>query len=104
MPYFIDVGVDALNMQQPQAYGIEDIGRRFAGQIAFLTTADIQSTLPSGDADRVRAEVRELVEHWSTPAGGVIAFDYGNPEVLAVRPEMTQVMFQAFADMMYHWH
>ncbi|GAH82301.1 unnamed protein product, partial [marine sediment metagenome] len=42
----IDVGVDVLNMQQPRAYGIEHIGARFGGRVAFLTTVDIQSTLP----------------------------------------------------------
>ena len=95
---FIDAGVDVLNLQQPQAYGIAEIGRKFAGKVCFLTTADIQQTLPSGDADRVRTEVRELVEHWSTPDGGFIVFNYGKPESLAVPPEMTEVMFRAFLE------
>lgn len=98
VPYFNQAGVDVLNMQQPQAYGISELGRRFAGKVCFLTTADIQVTLPSGDADRVRAEVRELVESWSTPRGGFIVFNYGKPESLAVKPEMTEVMFRAFAE------
>ena len=96
VPYFIDAGVDVLNLQQPQAYGIEEIGRSYAGKVCFLTTADIQQTLPSGDADKVRAEVRELVDHWATPEGGFIVFNYGKPESLAVPPEMTEVMFRAF--------
>ena len=103
VPYFIDAGVDVLNMQQPQVYGIEEIGRRFAGKVCFLTTADIQMTLPAGDPERIRAEVRELVENWSTPDGGFIVFNYGDPESLAVNPEMTEVMFRAFAEMMCHW-
>jgi uroporphyrinogen decarboxylase len=103
LPYFIDIGVDMMNMQQPRAYGIAEIGRRFAGKIAFLTTADIQSTLPSGDPERVRAEVRELVQHWATPEGGMVVFNYGDPEALAVKPEMAEVMFHAFAEMMYYW-
>ena len=47
VPYFIEAGVDVLNMQQPRAYGIAEIGERFAGQACFLTTADIQATLSS---------------------------------------------------------
>ena len=103
VPYFIEVGVDVLNMQQPQAYGIAELGRRFAGKICFLSTADIQQTLPTGDPDQIRAEVQELVEHWSTPDGGFIVFNYGDPEALAVKPEMTEVMFQAFVEQMYYW-
>ena len=103
VPYFIDAGIDVLNMQQPRAYGIAELGGRFAGRICFLTTADIQSTLPSGDTERVRTEVDELIRHWSTPQGGFIVFNYGDPEALGVRPEMTEVMFHAFADKMYHW-
>jgi uroporphyrinogen decarboxylase len=100
VPYFIEFGADVLNLQQPRAYGIAEIGRQFAGKVCFLTTADIQATLPSGDAERVRAEVRELVEHWSTPDGGFIVFNYGDPESLAIPPEMTAVMFHAFAELM----
>jgi len=103
VPYFIDAGVDVMNMQQPRAYGIAELGERFAGKICFLTTADIQATLPSGDAELVRAEVKELIEHWSTSDGGFIVFNYGDPEALAVKPEMTEVMFHAFAELMYHW-
>ena len=103
VPLLIDVGVDVLNMQQPQTYGIAEIGERFAGQVCFLTTADIQATLPSGDPDRIRAEAHELVERWSTPEGGFIVFNYGDPEALGVKPEMTEVMFQAFVERMNYW-
>lgn len=98
VPHFIEAGVDVLNMQQPQAYGLVDFGKAHAGKVCFLTTADIQATLPSGDPDRVRAEVRQLVEHWSTPKGGFVVFNYGEPESLGLKPEMTEVMFRAFAE------
>ncbi len=101
VPYFIGFGADVLNLQQPQAYGITEIGQRFGGKVCFLTTADIQSTLPAGKPDQVRAEVRELVEHWATPAGGFIVFNYGDPESLAIPPAMTEVMFQAFVELMH---
>lgn len=100
VPYFIEAGADVLNLQQPRAYGIAEIGKRFAGKVCFLTTADIQQTLPAGDPEQVRAEVRELVEHWSTPAGGFIVFNYGDPESLAIPPAMTEVMFRAFTELM----
>jgi uroporphyrinogen decarboxylase len=103
VPYFIQAGIDVLNMQQPRAYGIAALGEQYAGKVCFLTTADIQATLPSGDPDKVRAEVGELIDHWSTPQGGFIVFNYGDPEALGVHPEMTEVMFHAFAERMYQW-
>ena len=101
--HIIDVGIDVLNMQQPRAYGIEELGRRFAGKVCFLTTADIQATMPSGDAERIRHEVRQLVECWSTRDGGLIVFNYGFDEAIGTTPEATRLMFKEFERLMYHW-
>jgi len=98
---FIDAGVDVMNMQQPRAYGIEELGSRFRGRIAFLATVDIQSTLPSGNAAAVREEAHELVRHWGTPDGGFIVFNYGDGEGINVGPDMTGVMFEAFMEKMW---
>ena len=49
------------------------------------------------------AEVEALIRHWSTPQGGFVVFNYGDPEALGVQPEMTEVMFRAFADQMHYW-
>jgi len=103
VPYFIDLGVDVLNMQQPRAYGIEELGRQFAGKVCFLTTADIQATMPAGNPDEIRREVRQLVERWSTPAGGLVVFNYGFDEAIGTTREATEVMFKEFERMMYHW-
>jgi len=103
VPRLIGLGVDVLNMQQPQAYGLVEFGEQFRGKICFLTTADIQSTLPRGIESEVRHEVQLLVRHWSTPAGGLIVFNYGDPEALAVKPEMTRVMFDEFVKLQDYW-
>lgn len=103
VPRLVELGVDVLNMQQPQAYGLVEFGERFRGRVCFLTTVDIQSTLPRGVEDEVRREARQLVRHWSTPAGGLIVFNYGDPEALAVRPEMTRVMFDEFVKLEDYW-
>lgn len=103
VPRLVELGVDVLNMQQPRAYGLVEFGQEFRGKACFLTTVDIQSTLPRGDADEVREEARLLVRHWSTPAGGLIVFNYGDPEALAVKPEMTEVMFEEFVTLKTYW-
>jgi len=94
---FIDCGFDVLNLQQPRAYGIEELGRQFAGKTTFLTTVDIQATLPHGTDDAVREEARLLIEHWATPRGGFIVFNYGDGRAIGARTERAAVMFRAFA-------
>jgi hypothetical protein len=102
-PRLIELGVNVLNMQQPQCYGLVEFGEQFCGKVCFLTTADIQSTLPRGNRQEVREEVRQLVRRWSTPDGGLIVFNYGDPEALAVTPETTRVMFDEFAKLADYW-
>ncbi len=96
VPFFIRLGIDVLNLGQPQVYGIRELGGRFAGRICFLATADIQKTLPGGNLEEVRAEVRELVDHWSTPDGGFIVFNYGNGGAIGVPDPVTHEMFREF--------
>ena len=103
VPLFIEAGADVLNMQQPRCYGIEELGRRFAGKVAFLTTVDIQATLPAGDPEAVREEAELLVKHWATADGGLIVFNYGDPEALGIHPATAGIMFDAFRRHMSYW-
>jgi uroporphyrinogen decarboxylase len=96
VPYFIEMGCDVLNLEQPRTYGIAELGRQFAGKICFLTTVDIQATMPSCNLELIRGEARELVEHWSTPRGGFIVFNYGFDEAIGTTAEATAAMFHEF--------
>ena len=103
VPLFIDAGVDVMNMQQPRTYGIEELGRRFAGKICFLTTVDIQATLPKGDMQAVREEAALLVKNWSNSRGGLIVFNYGDSEAIGTTDEVTEAMFRSFYDLREFW-
>ncbi|MCC7261502.1 MAG: hypothetical protein IT369_03165, partial [Candidatus Latescibacteria bacterium] len=103
VPFFIEVGADVLNMQQPQAYGIQSFGKEFAGKVCFLTTVDIQATLPGENPAAVRAEARQLVETWSKPEGGFIVFNYGDSEGIGVSDAIAEVMFKEFYDLREYW-
>ena len=103
VPFFIDAGVDVMNMQQPLAYGIVEIGERFAGKVCFLSTVDIQATLPGGNAERVIAEAGMLVKQWSTADGGFIVFNYGNSEGIGTSDEITKTMFREFNHLKDYW-
>lgn len=92
----IDCGVDVLNLQQPHALGIEEIGRRFAGRITFASLCDIQATLPTGDPAKIDEDARLLMEHWATPAGGFVLQDYPDHKAINASPEAVQAMLEAF--------
>ncbi len=103
VPRLIELGTDVLNMQQPRTYGLVEFGQTFRGKVCFLTTVDIQATLPTNDEAAIRQEARLLVENWSTPQGGFVVFNYGDATVLGALPEMTRVMFDEFVKLQYFW-
>jgi len=92
----IEVGLDAINLQQPRALGIEEIGRRFRGRICFESLCDIQHTLPFKSPDDIREEAALLLREWATPQGGFILSDYGDGSAIGVLPETKQIMLDAF--------
>jgi uroporphyrinogen-III decarboxylase len=100
---FIDAGVDVMNMQQPRSYGIQELGNAFAGKVCFLSTVDIQATLPKENPDDVKAEAAELVKYWSKPEGGFIVFNYGDSEGIGTSDAISEVMFKAFYDLKNYW-
>jgi len=94
----IEVGLDTINLQQPRALGIEEIGRQFRGRICFESLCDIQHTLPFKGAAEIREEARLLLREWATPEGGFILADYGDGEAIGVPPEKKQIMLDAFLE------
>jgi uroporphyrinogen decarboxylase len=103
VPRLIESGADVLNMQQTRSYGLEEFGAEFRGKVCFLATVDIQTTMPRGDEAAIREEARQLVRHWSTPAGGMIAFDYGAWSALGVEEKTFEIMFDEFSKLQHYW-
>ncbi|MCP4643642.1 MAG: hypothetical protein GY851_24555 [bacterium] len=96
--HLIDIGLDAINLQQPRALGIEDVGEAFAGRICFESLCDIQHTLPFKSDEEVREEAALLLERWGTPKGGFVLSDYGDGAAIGVEYERKELMLQAFQD------
>jgi hypothetical protein len=103
VPTFIELGVDVLNMQQSRSYGLVEFGEQFRGKVCFLATVCIQSTMVRGVEEEVRDEAGLLVRHWSTPKGGMVAFDYGAWEAIGVKPETALIMFDEFNKLRHYW-
>ena len=95
---YIEAGVDVLNLQQPRALGIEQIGRRYKGRIAFESLADIQATLPTGDRQRIERDAQQLMTCWAGPDGGFIFSDYGDDQALGITDDTVKLfMYQTFS-------
>ncbi len=94
----IEIGLDCINLQQPRALGIEDVGRQFAGKICFESLCDIQATLPFQGREGIREEARLLLQSWGTPQGGFILSDYGDGEAIGVPLWKKEAMLEAFRE------
>lgn len=92
----IEIGLNVINLQQPRALGIEEVGGRFAGRITFSTLCDIQHTLPFKGEREIREEAVLLLKHWATPKGGFILSDYGDGEAIGVPLAKKHIMLDAF--------
>jgi hypothetical protein len=96
---YLRAGVDVVNLQQPRALGIHEMGERYRGRICFESLADIQATLPTGDKARVDADARDLMEDWASPEGGFVFSDYGDSEAIGVQnPEIKLYMYRRFSE------
>ena len=93
----IEAGADAVNLQQPRALGIAEIGQRYRGKITFESLSDIQATLPTGRRDLIEADAQALAQHWMLPTGGFVFSDYGDGEAIGAPLEAKRMMYQAFS-------
>ena len=94
----IEIGLDTINLQQPRALGIEEIGDRYAGRICFESLCDIQATLPFKGREEIRLEAKLLLDQWSTSQGGFILSDYGDGEAIGVPAWKKEAMLEAFRE------
>ena len=76
----IALGADAINCQVT-CMDLGDVASRFRGRVCFWGEPDRQHTLPFGDPQAVRREVRSLVENLCAPAGGLIGLGTVMPDV-----------------------
>ena len=95
---YIQAGVNVVNLQQPRALGIAEVGARYRGRITFESLADIQATLPTNRRELVDEDVELLMTHWASPAGGFVLSDYGDNAAIGVSdPGIKRYMYQVFS-------
>ena len=95
---YIHAGVNSVNLQQPRALGIEAVGQRYRGRIAFESLADIQATLPTGDRKKIEADAEALMTHWASADGGFSFSDYGDGRAIGITDDSIKpFMYDTFS-------
>ena len=74
IPDLIEVGVDVLNVSQPNLFDIPKLGKEFGGKTCFMCPVSYQTTSLNGSRDEIFNEVRTLVENLGRFNGGFIGY------------------------------
>ncbi len=76
----IDIGVDVLELLQPDVFGIERLGGEFGGKVCFCCAVDHQRVALTGTRAEVFAYVRRLRQALGRFDGGLIGYieDYAS--------------------------
>ena len=85
IPDLIELGVDVLNLEQPNIFeaegisGIDRMASSFGGKVCFCTNPDGQRVLAHASPSEVEDEVKHVIAAFSGFGGGLIALaDCGN--------------------------
>lgn len=78
-PDFHEIGVDVMNISQPNVVDIDEVGRRLRGKQCFMLPISYQSVSIQGTPAEILEEARRLYERLGTADGGFIGYveEYG---------------------------
>ena len=79
MEDFHEIGVDVLNIAQPNVNDIAEVGRRLRGRQCFMMPISYQTVSISGTPAEIHAEAQRLFDHLAASQGGFIGYveEYG---------------------------
>jgi uroporphyrinogen-III decarboxylase len=86
LPYLIEWGLDAIELDSPRMTGYNDL-REFRGKIMFWGCVNIQSIYTRGTPEECEREVWHMVRNLGTHNGGFGAYFYSQPYHIKVPPE-----------------
>ncbi len=92
----IEIGLDAIHMDQQENMGLELLAARFGGRITFYSPVDIQRTMVNGTLGDIRAYCRAMVDLLARPEGGFIPRWYTDPAGAGHRQEALDAMCEEF--------
>ena len=74
IPDLIEIGVDMLNLSQPNIFDIEKLGEDFGGKVCFVCPVSYQTTSLTGTKEEIYADVKLLVDNLGCYNGGLIGY------------------------------
>jgi hypothetical protein len=92
---FHQIGVDVLNMAQPNVVDLESVGRRLRGRQCFMMPISYQTVSIRGTPEEIHGEARRMYELLASDAGGFIGYveEYG---CMGMSPENYKACGEAF--------
>jgi hypothetical protein len=92
---FHEIGVDVLNIAQPNVVDIDGIGQRLRGKQCFLMPISYQTVSISGTEADIHAEARRLYRHLADVNGGFIGY-VEEFLCMGMSPENYRICVEAF--------
>lgn len=74
LPDFIEIGVDMMNISQPNLYNIEKLGEDFGGKVCFVCPISYQTTSITGTKEDIFNEAKRLISNLGKYNGGFIGY------------------------------
>ena len=74
IPDWIEIGVDMLNISQPNLYNIPELGQKYGGKVCFVCPVSYQTTSISGTREEIFHTVQVLVDSFGRFNGGLIGY------------------------------
>jgi hypothetical protein len=71
IPALMEAGLDVINLNQPTIFPISRL-KELRGRICFEMVGDMQKTLPGGDREEIRGEIKALLDACCAEDGGLI--------------------------------
>ena len=95
IPDLIVIGVDMLNISQPNLFHISEIGKKYGGKVCFVCPVSYQTTSISGTKEMIERDAEELVRYLGNRNGGLIGYieDY---RIMGMSEENYQACVGAF--------
>jgi len=74
IPDLIEIGVDILNLSQPNLFNVKKLGERFGGKVCFLCPISYQTTSLSGSKEDIYADAKSMIDNLGRTNGGFIGY------------------------------
>lgn len=74
IPDLIEIGVDMLNISQPNLYNIPELGQKYGGKVCFVCPVSYQTTSISGTREDIFSAVQVLMDSFGHFNGGLIGY------------------------------